>query len=307
LMVSKKTMRKRYGHTACLFEDSNRIIYFGGKSAISSDLLEEVLDDIMIATINEADGSKVFFKKRISTTFVEGISIDWEMVDMHGKTTIYRRSHTAHVYKRNMYVIGGVDQEKKPRNEVWCLDSEYNWTQKKIYGDEFSVGETKSALYKNKAFIFGGNSIDGTKHGSNQFYMLDLDTFEGKLLYFEGNPAPRFSHTMEQFNGKLYIFGGCSKRVCINELYTFDIEKEEWQMVSAGGDEPDPVGNHTCVSSGAKLIVFGGENGKGVVNKMYTLELGIYQRKKEFSILNSKRREGGNYKSSIQDKDKSLY
>jgi len=92
-----------------------------------------------------------------------------------------------------------------------------------------------------------------------------------------------------------------------NVIWNNSLEKEEWQMVSAGGDEPDPVGNHTCVSSGAKLIVFGGENGKGVVNKMYTLELGIYQRKKEFSILNSKRREGGNYKSSIQDKDKSLY
>jgi len=57
LMVSKKAMRKRYGHTACLYEDSNRIIFFGGKSAISSGLLEEVLDDIIIATIHEADGS----------------------------------------------------------------------------------------------------------------------------------------------------------------------------------------------------------------------------------------------------------
>jgi len=68
-----------------------------------------------------------------------GLSVDWKVVDLKDKVRLHRNGHTAHIYKENMYVFGGINKENKPTNEVWCLDQEFNWTQRKVSGDVFGI------------------------------------------------------------------------------------------------------------------------------------------------------------------------
>mmetsp|Transcript_15302 Transcript_15302/g.19428 ORF Transcript_15302/g.19428 Transcript_15302/m.19428 type:complete len:410 (-) Transcript_15302:26-1255(-) len=84
----------------------------------------------------------------------------------------------------------------------------------------------------------------------------------------------REGHGGVQYNGSLYIFGGiqdCSARpvepgeeeeefpsACMNDLYQFDIEKNEWKLLECKGEIPSPRSGFISAVLNNQLFIFGG-------------------------------------------------
>eukprot|EP00210_Caulerpa_lentillifera_P002561 g2456.t1 len=107
-------------------------------------------------------------------------------------------------------------------------------------------------------FVFGGVIDD---EFSDQMWMLDMESMEWKHLVVYGDgPSPRSgaSISITEDGRKLYLFGGFDGSRSLNDLYTFDIEKQIWNSISTLN--ACPQGRHSHVSSliGHFMMIAGG-------------------------------------------------
>ena len=53
-------------------------------------------------------------------------------------------------------------------------------------------------------------------------------------------PSPRSGHDVAVVNNKVYLFGGCGGENdainCLNDMYTFDLDRHTWDLVKCEGD-----------------------------------------------------------------------
>lgn len=109
------------------------------------------------------------------------------------------------------------------------------------------------AHYKNSIFLLGG-------HGKK----LDLHKFDITNRRWEAitvnNTPKRYSHTMEIFEDKLYVFGGIGINY-ENEVNVFDIKNTCWYPPIIDSKTPPGRFCHSSIAFNNKMIVFGGYNG----------------------------------------------
>mmetsp|Transcript_41576 Transcript_41576/g.97682 ORF Transcript_41576/g.97682 Transcript_41576/m.97682 type:complete len:118 (+) Transcript_41576:2-355(+) len=75
------------------------------------------------------------------------------------------------------------------------------------------------------------------------------------------SPSPRMSHAACRVAESMYIFGGGTAGVSLNDLWAYALGARAWtQVVSAGGSVPSPRLRHSLVTLGNRLMVFGGSN-----------------------------------------------
>ena len=71
-------------------------------------------------------------------------------------------------------------------------------------------------------------------------------------------PSPRYGHTANLYNKKMYIFGGWNGKTYFNDVVTFDLEKMAWSKLETGGPSPIPRQGHASCVVGHNLIIQGG-------------------------------------------------
>lgn len=71
-------------------------------------------------------------------------------------------------------------------------------------------------------------------------------------------PSPRYGHTANLWNKKMYIFGGWNGKEYFNDIITFDLEKMVWSKLQASGNPPTPRQGHASCVVGHSLIIQGG-------------------------------------------------
>nr|PIL96114.1 leucine zipper-like transcriptional regulator [Toxoplasma gondii COUG] len=83
-----------------------------------------------------------------------------------------------------------------------------------------------------------------------------------------GAPSARYFHAAAAHGNCLYIFGGYNGQERLNDLYVFNLDTHEWQVVE-GLDTP--TGRSSMVAQVYKnaLYIFGGYNGHNVLNDFY--------------------------------------
>lgn len=195
----------RYGHTlsAISFNNSSSKLYlYGGQ------LENEVFDDLLFFELNSFKSPKA----------------RWEVVEpANNFKPPPLTNHSMSAYKNKLYVFGGVYNNEKVSNDLWCFDTLSNkWTQLSPTGNlPPPVNEHSSCVVNDRLFIYGGNDFTGVIY--DFLYVLDLQTLVWSKLTDEGkenSPGARCGHSMTylgKFNKLLIMGGDKNDYVSLNE------------------------------------------------------------------------------------------
>mmetsp|Transcript_42958 Transcript_42958/g.114907 ORF Transcript_42958/g.114907 Transcript_42958/m.114907 type:complete len:187 (+) Transcript_42958:156-716(+) len=125
-------------------------------------------------------------------------------------------------------------------------------------------GYTPLARYGEEIYLFGGyNAAD-----SNDIFKFDAENLSWTDLttYVRGDaPRIRDSHGLGQFNETLFVFGGWSGIVGLNDLHTLDLASLTWFDVTASIRGAPPLPRYGMGFTLCRNIFFGfgGFNSQG--------------------------------------------
>jgi hypothetical protein len=123
-------------------------------------------------------------------------------------------------------------------------------------------------IASNEVAIFGG----WTDRPTNELWIFNFVDLEWGSATTSGiQPKPRYRHTCETLNGKMYVLGGSdngadnvdgSKHLGFHEL---NLQTMEWSHPEIRGGNPFPRSGHCSAVVGAKSIaIFGGKRNNEV-------------------------------------------
>lgn len=185
----------RYGHligVVSTSSTSSRLYLFGGQ------LENDVYNDMYTFELNSFKLPKA----------------RWELVEpLNASKPPPLTNHSMTVHKHKIYVFGGIYNNEKVSNDLWCFDTVVNkWLQLQTFGDlPKPVNEHSACIVSGILYVYGGNDFSGTIYDT--LYALDLRTLLWSKLSDDLNkdgPGARCGHTMSfipRFN-KLIIMGG---------------------------------------------------------------------------------------------------
>lgn len=205
----------RYGHTIgviALNNSSSRLYLFGGQ------LENDVFNDMYYFELNTFKSPKA----------------RWETVEpLNNFKPPPLTNHSMCVHKNRIYVFGGVYNNEKVSNDLWCFDAIINkWTQVTTTGAiPAPVNEHSSCLINDKMYVYGGNDFSGTIYDT--LYVLDLHSLVWSKLVENDDvllngPGPRCGHSMTylQTYRKLIIMGGDKNDYIDSNPNNFDTYEE---------------------------------------------------------------------------------
>jgi len=127
-----------------------------------------------------------------------------------------------------------------------------------------------TALGTEALFSFGG--IDSAQDILSEFWRFDTERRFWTLLS-KGNEGPPgrswLTMGMSPDSTKVYVFGGFNVSHDLNDLWRFDIKKNQWRVIVPRSDLPPARDRHSMVSTNKNLYVFGGYNGN-FLNDLYS-------------------------------------
>ncbi|KAI0830112.1 galactose oxidase [Trametes gibbosa] len=194
------------------------------------------------------------------------------------------RSHTVTLVDNMVWLFGGWDG-RTSWQEVFCFNTEtMQWTYPKLSGEIPKPCRAHSAtLVDQKIYVFGGG-----EHADyyNDVYVLDTvmrrwhrplssatPENERTCVY----PPPRRSHTCVFYNNRLWIFGGGTGTMALDDLWALDlsggIDDLRWDRVETRGKKPRPRGYHTANLIGNVMVVIGGGDIKDIFSDIWCLNL----------------------------------
>lgn len=185
----------RYGHTIgviSLNSNSSRLYLFGGQ------LESEVFNDLYYFELNTFKSPKA----------------RWELIEpVNNFKPPPVANHSMSVYKNKIYIFGGIYNNEKISNDLWCFDALTNkWSQLPTTGSvPLPVNEHSSCVINDKLYIYGGNDFHGLIYDT--LYVLDLHTLVWSQLVQSASingPGPRCGHTMSYVPNlnRVIIMGG---------------------------------------------------------------------------------------------------
>lgn len=232
----------RYGHT--VVADGDTVYLWGGR--------------------NDDSACKVLFAFNC-------YKLIWSRPQVSGPIPLSRDGHSATIHNRKMFIFGGFEDEtQRFSQDVHCLDLRtMTWSRILTTGDSPSWRDfhTLSAI-GDYLIVFGGRSdLEGPFHTRQEYYDDSVHLLNLKTLTWTtrpavaGDPIGRRSHSAFVFQKCLYIFGGfygARTNVHYNDLFKFDLQRNQWSPVVTKGTCPCPRRRQSCAMIGSKLYLFGG-------------------------------------------------
>lgn len=111
----KAPIRKRYGHTACLYRDNQFIIY-GGKSGNNTMIKPTEMQILDLDEVESKNPLNIYLNCKATYAM--------KSTSKPGYSQNGQAHHTAHIYQNYMFIIGGEvsDSEFSKDIEVWRFD-----------------------------------------------------------------------------------------------------------------------------------------------------------------------------------------
>jgi hypothetical protein len=190
---------------------------------------------------------------------------DWASTIAEGNPPSARGGHTATLIGKSIVVFGGHFYKNKVEgfqylNDTYFLDIELSkWLKPTITGKVPPQRYGHSAIFAGGIIlIFGGKGPKETIY--NDLYTFDPDPKKNIWLLANETgeaPSPRFNHTANLWNKKMYIFGGWNGKDFFNDTVVYDLEKMVWTKLETQGTPLPRMGHASCIVS-SNLIIQGG-------------------------------------------------
>ena len=120
------------------------------------------------------------------------------------------------------------------------------------------------SAFNERLYVIGGEATARTPIDSSVHVLSVLE--EGaewrKIVHTERSPPPRIAHTQAFIGNELMLFGGRAsvtmEEAALDDLWSLNVETEEWRKVDSSGAAPSPRSFHAATSAGDKMYIFGG-------------------------------------------------
>eukprot|EP00164_Ancoracysta_twista_P000913 GFYU01001200.1.p1 GENE.GFYU01001200.1~~GFYU01001200.1.p1 ORF type:complete len:566 (-),score=134.77 GFYU01001200.1:41-1738(-) len=173
-----------------------------------------------------------------------------------------RVSHAAVMYQNSIYVYGGGDG-KTSYSSLHVLDTVFDrWSRPHCKGSTPPArsGHTLTYIREDMLLMFGGYSAITGYSSESYLYFIDSKKWK-KAAVYGTVPTGRVGHTAVLVNEKLFVFGGSTKGVPLNDTYILDTVTYNWSSPRISGGVPLPrLGHSTCqVGTSVLLCLFGGK------------------------------------------------
>jgi N-acetylneuraminic acid mutarotase len=153
-----------------------------------------------------------------------------------------------------------------------------------------------SVLANDELYIYGGDSGAFQFNLLQDFYKFNFETLTwttitppspqllnhnddeegaGKMAATWPGPLFRSAGVFDVKANSIYIFGGAKQPdisqplVFLNDLYRFDIAKQEWELVTPRGTPPEVRSQHNAVIHDRHVYIFGGINSRQRFNDLH--------------------------------------
>ncbi|KAF8499863.1 hypothetical protein F5888DRAFT_1611199 [Russula emetica] len=180
-----------------------------------------------------------------------------------------------------LFLFGGyVRSSGSPSNDLYVISTrDFSTNLLKTTGDVPSprYGHSSDVLSSTILLIWGGVKSFNDQIKQNQalddsLYLLNLGITSSipvsrewtRIVVNGPGPGGRCYHTMTLIGSKLFVFGGCSARGRLNDIWALDLNclnsDPFWEPYepAPGNEKPLPRSRHVSVTTGDRIIIFGG-------------------------------------------------
>ena len=190
-----------------------------------------------------------------------------------------------------IYLVGG-RSGSLPLKDVWRFDPETcSWDEIKGKGEDHppNLQEHTIVSFNNKLIIFGGE-IGFAPDEETPLWILDLETYKWRKQASPSgqlspgttlvSPSGRRGHSAVVFDFGLHVYGGYQDlKGSSSELWTFDLDTEQWHLFTCSGKKSGyPSGRHwhSAVVDSEFMYVFGGMSGLQEKNDLWGWNFGKF-------------------------------
>jgi len=167
-----------------------------------------------------------------------------------------RRYHAAVAINGQVYVFGGQTQNGNVISDVLVYSPDNNeWTKIQEQSPQNPKVNHRATAGDNKIWITGGyDVVSGEATGATWAY----DVSSGTWTRAADCPSPRLGHAAYYQNGKLVIYGGKHGENILNDMWSMDVESNEWTKIIPNGISPEGVKFPAYGNNGEVFWVAGG-------------------------------------------------
>ena len=188
--------------------------------------------------------------------------------------TLIKPMSTAHTfasavtYKGEVLISGGHDGGKSTDTiETSSCDQSAEWKISHVKLPEV-CRQHATVMYKNSLILSGGKAGIPVEASDKIYEVSIVPPYSTKVL--TTMPEPRYDHTMELFEDKLFIFGGYHMLNAKDTVMMYDLATKEWKVMKP---LPFPVAEMASVLWQNNAILLGGRLHMDSVT-MYNLTTG---------------------------------
>lgn len=132
-------------------------------------------------------------------------------------------NHSMLVYKNSLYVFGGVYNNERVSNDLWCfMPSENKWLQVTTKGTlPPPVNEHAACVVNDHLYVYGGNDFNGTIFGT--LHVLDFPSLTWhEIESGQEGPGARCGHSLTFLprHNKVLIMGGNRNDYVVDSDFT---------------------------------------------------------------------------------------
>ena len=140
-----------------------------------------------------------------------------------------RFGHVAFAIQDKLFVAGGYQPEQPKNITMICCDRKNLENQQwiKTLPSEMKFQFSASSVIGNKCYIFGGRKSPAQPSGD--LFSFDYD---GSILKINDSAKPRWGHTMNSTENKLFIIGGRDLNNVFDTIEEYDLKQDLWKSVS---------------------------------------------------------------------------
>ena len=189
------------------------------------------------------------YNRMININSVEIFSWSQKRWTMINPMSMCRTRASAVTYQGEVLISGGFDGKKSADTiETSSCDQSVEWKISHVKLPEERCSHA-TVMYKDNLILSGG-----IRHGDKIYEVSMVQPYSTKIL--TTMPKPRYDHTMELFEDKLFIFGGCHRGVQ-DTVRMYNLVTKEWKMMKS---LPFAVDEMASVLWQNNVILLGGKN-----------------------------------------------